>query len=194
MTLSSSGDVGGGFAPAVVDSAALAYGEANLAYKAAKKKKGGGSAKEEGEVDAAREQAVLAALSVGVGLASLALMTPLPLAGAALMLGGLAIDRDNWKAIAKLGSLPGPGRVAKDTFDHLKSPAFEDAIQYVPNRLGIENALSLFQPFLEDHFESGTGAFWAIGSGGPLGSLARDIMAKQYGFSPKAAVVLSTQN
>jgi len=169
--------------------AALAYGEANHAYKAAKKK-GHGAGKEEGKVDVAREQAVLAAMGVGVALASLALLTPLPLAGAALMLGGLMLDRGNWDAIGDLASLPGPGRVAKDTFNHLRSAAFKDAIQYAPNRGTIELRLELFEPFLEEHIVAGTGAFWSIGAGQLLSSTARDIMRTQYGFSDEVANVL----
>jgi len=160
--------------------AALAYGEANVAYRKAKRRKSD-TADEDRDVSEKREQAILALVGVGLGMASLALMMPLPVAGAVLALGGLALDRETWKSLSGLSSLPGPGKIAKDTYDFLTEEKFRDAIQYAPTHAEISTRVESLRGFVSETFEEGTGTFWAMGAA-LLSSTHRDILRSQYGF------------
>lgn len=162
--------------------AALAYGEANVAYRNAKKRKKGDTAKEDGAVDEAREQAVIALMGVGLTIASMAMMTPLPVAGVVLAIGALSLNRQVWERLTDISGLPGPGLIARDTFEHLTSEKFNDAIQYVPGRSEIKTRIESLRGYVTEPFHAGSGAFWRIGRGTSLGATERHILHTQYGF------------
>ncbi len=169
-------------------SAALAYGDANRAYRKAKKGKRG-STSEEVDRDLARGAAIMTAAGVATSLASLALLSPMPLAGLALLLAGLALDKDVYKYFQ--GELPGPGRLAQDTYKFLTGTEFEDAIQYAPNKAKLKQQLGLLHEFVHEDVTADESAFWAISPGEPVKSIAIDIMNSQYGLSEKVAVELA---
>lgn len=168
--------------------AALAYGEANVAYRKAKKHKGD-TTKEDGAVDEAREQGVIALMGVGLTMASMALMTPLPVAGVVLAIGALSLNRKVWQGLTDISGLPGPGLIARDTFEYLTSEKFNDAIQYVPGRSEIKTSIESFRGFVTAPFYAGSGAFWSVGNE-LFTSLPRDILRDQYGLSEGVAAIL----
>ena len=169
--------------------AALAYGEANAAYRKAKRRRSD-VAKEEEAMDQKREQAILAAVGVGLSLASVAAMTSFPVAGAVLALGALVLDRGIWEDMSSISGLPGPGLIARETYEHLNSERFQDAIQYVPNKGEVLTRMESLRGFVSEPFQEGQGAFWRIGSQ-YLGTTVTDILRTQYGISPEIATVLA---
>lgn len=171
-------------------SAAISYGDANRAYRQAKRK-GRGSTNEEVDRDLARGKAVMAAVGVATSVATLALGASLPLAGAALLLAGLALDKDVWKALE--GDLPGPGKLAQDTYLFLTSTPFQRALKYYPHKDRITEQLDLLKPFVDERTPREESAFWKISPGQQFKGISTSILQTQYGISEELADKLAEE-
>lgn len=141
--------------------------------------------------DIAREEALIAYVSMLLSVAGIIAGSPFVLAGSVLALGSaILLNRDIWNAcLSSIEGLPGPGRAVKLVWTEALEGAgggqsLSALVEDTPWKDTIATDLILLRDSTSDASEVGAGSFWPISSGDFLISpRVAGMLHRQYGFN-----------